>query len=109
MALNIVNTGIPENEIKPGAAIKAIIADPADSVVTLTCRAEKSEEIAYFSGKEILSVKASEPVPEYHKLAVADIEKGRPVIKYGETIGFARIDIHKGDWVHTHNLSSDGR
>ncbi|MGC3971355.1 MAG: UxaA family hydrolase [Pirellulales bacterium] len=39
-----------------------------------------------------------------HKLAVAPIAKGAPIVKYGETIGFAAEAIEPGQWVHTHNV-----
>jgi len=41
------------------------------------------------------------------KLAVRAIAKGSKVIKYGEPIGSAVVDIQQGDYVHTHNLHSD--
>lgn len=41
-----------------------------------------------------------------HKFALEDIQKGEPVIKYGEIIGRATTDISKGEWVHTHNVRS---
>ncbi len=39
-----------------------------------------------------------------HKVAVTAIEKGQPVKKFGQTIGFASRDIPAGTWVHTHNV-----
>ena len=39
-----------------------------------------------------------------HKVALCDIAKGEPIIKYGNRIGRATEDIKKGDWVHTHNV-----
>jgi altronate hydrolase len=33
-----------------------------------------------------------------------DIAAGAPVLKYGQTIGFAARAIPAGDWIHTHNL-----
>ncbi|MBQ7995267.1 MAG: altronate dehydratase [Bacilli bacterium] len=41
-----------------------------------------------------------------HKYAIKDISRGEKVIKYGFPIGFATTDIKKGEWVHSHNLSS---
>lgn len=38
-----------------------------------------------------------------HKFALTDIKKGDFIIKYGEVIGAASIDIKKGEWVHTNN------
>ena len=41
-----------------------------------------------------------------HKIAIADISAGTPVIKYGAPIGLAVRDIKKGEPVHTHNLKT---
>jgi hypothetical protein len=41
-----------------------------------------------------------------HKFALNDINKGDKIIKYGEIIGIATIDIKKGEWIHTHNIKS---
>lgn len=43
-------------------------------------------------------------VPRGHKVAVAAIEEGDPVIKYGYPIGFATTPISVGAHVHSHNL-----
>ena len=42
-----------------------------------------------------------------HKVALRDIAKGEPIIKYGVRIGRATQPISKGAWVHLHNLASD--
>ena len=39
-----------------------------------------------------------------HKMAVAPIAAGAPVLKFGQIIGFATEDIAPGDWVHAHNV-----
>ncbi|MDD2296594.1 MAG: UxaA family hydrolase [Sphaerochaetaceae bacterium] len=45
-----------------------------------------------------------------HKIAIQTIKTGEKVIKYGEIIGYASIDIIAGEHVHTHNvLSGRGR
>jgi galactarate dehydratase len=41
----------------------------------------------------------SERVPQGHKVALRDLEKGDPIIRYGEIIGFAASPIAKGEWV----------
>lgn len=43
-------------------------------------------------------------VPAMHKVSVAPIPSGAPVLKYGQVIGFASRDIHAGEHVHEHNL-----
>lgn len=45
-------------------------------------------------------------IPYGHKIAVAEIAKGQPIIKYGESIGAASKPIKKGEYVHVHNLDS---
>lgn len=49
-------------------------------------------------------VTALEDIPQGHKIALSDIPKGAEVIKYGCRIGFAKEDIKKGQWIHTHNV-----
>src|SRR5947209_17598561 len=39
-----------------------------------------------------------------HKLAVARIDRGAPVRKYDQIIGFATAPIAPGEWVHTQNV-----
>jgi altronate dehydratase large subunit len=41
-----------------------------------------------------------------HKVALASVAPGEPVVKYGEIIGLATRPIAPGDHVHTHNLAS---
>ena len=39
-----------------------------------------------------------------HKMASTAIAKGTPIRKFGQIIGFAKVDIQAGDWVHEHNV-----
>ncbi len=41
-----------------------------------------------------------EDVPEAHKIALADIKAGEPILRYGSIIGYAERDIVRGSWVH---------
>ncbi len=45
-----------------------------------------------------------EDIPEGHKVALADIEAGAPVIRYGATIGYASHSMARGSWVHDGNF-----
>jgi altronate hydrolase len=51
------------------------------------------------------SLTAPATIPAGHKIAVVDLAIGSPVRKYGQVIGFATQQIHRGDQVHTHNLA----
>lgn len=42
-----------------------------------------------------------------HKYALTDIKAGENVIKYGNPIGHATVDIKKGEHVHSHNVKTN--
>lgn len=51
-------------------------------------------------------VRAAAAVSRGHKIALAPIARGAPVIKYGFPIGRAIADIAPGEHVHGHNLAT---
>jgi altronate hydrolase len=51
------------------------------------------------------AIALAEPIRQAHKIAIREIAIGEPVVKYGQTIGFATQKILPGHWVHTHNLT----
>ncbi|MGV0876291.1 altronate dehydratase family protein [Martelella sp. FLE1502] len=55
-------------------------------------------------GEEADAVTALTNIPRGHKMALRKIGKDEPIVKYGQTIGFAREDIVPGAWVHEHNV-----
>ncbi|HWQ54401.1 MAG TPA: galactarate dehydratase [Bryobacteraceae bacterium] len=68
--------------------------DPADNVA-IVVNPEGLAAGSVFRGGLALK----EPVPAGHKLALRDLEKGQPVIRYGQTIGYAARAIGRGEWV----------
>lgn len=48
----------------------------------------------------------ADAIPESHKFAVRDIQKGEPVHKYGWPIGAATALIRRGEHVHRHNVET---
>ena len=56
-------------------------------------------------GKEI-EIHLVSDIPSGHKVAIAEIEAGAHVIKFGEVIGAATKKIEKGEHVHTQNLAT---
>ncbi|WNL41841.1 altronate dehydratase family protein [Halomonas sp. PAMB 3264] len=48
---------------------------------------------------------ARENIDAGHKVALAAIQQGEAVFKYGQLIGLAARDIQPGEHVHTHNLT----
>ena len=53
---------------------------------------------------ETLKIDALETIPLGHKIAIADIEAGGTILKYGRDIGRTIAAITKGQHVHVHNL-----
>jgi len=57
-------------------------------------------------GKAVGTVKVRDNVPLGHKVAMRDLAKEKPVIKYGRPVGKAVQAIAKGAHVHVHNLKT---
>lgn len=49
-------------------------------------------------------MEALEAIPFGFKLALVDIPKGGHVLKHGEVMGRATVDIKVGTQVHVHNV-----
>jgi altronate hydrolase len=56
-------------------------------------------------GVTVQGVKAATRVMRGHKMSAQKIDKGQPILKFGQIIGFATEDIAPGSHVHTHNCS----
>ena len=52
-------------------------------------------------GKDIVT---KDPIPFGHKVCLKTVNKGDPIIKYDQIIGFASKNINPGEHVHSHNL-----
>ena len=59
---------------------------------------------ALSKGSAVGGTTVTSDVPSGHKIAIAQIDEGAPVTKYGQTIGFASRPIQPGEHVHSHNL-----
>lgn len=86
---------------------RTVLANKSDNVVTAVNEIAQGMEYSFNSGDSIVIGKTNEAIQFCHKIAISDIRKGDPIIKYGEIIGNASKDILKGDWVHVHNLESN--
>lgn len=70
---------------------------PADNVAIAVAKIEPGQTA--YDG-----IAAAARIPFGHKMAIATIEDGEPVRKFGQIIGFAKGLILPGDWVHEHNV-----
>lgn len=84
----------------------ALIVDPADNVVVAIESIKKGDAVEYTLEGKRISFPAADDITIYHKAACREIPEGTPVIKYGQYIGIAACDIHKGEHVHVHNVIS---
>jgi (2R)-sulfolactate sulfo-lyase subunit alpha len=57
-------------------------------------------------GKVVGTIKLLRDIPLGHKVAMRDLPKDKPVLKYGRPIGKAIESIAKGAHVHVHNLKT---
>lgn len=80
--------------------MRAIIIDEKDNVAVVIQAVGKNDIVETSAGP----ITALENIPTGHKIAMCDIKKGSPIIKYNIVIGEASIDIKRGEWVHTHNV-----
>lgn len=88
--------------------INSVIISEKDNVV-VAIEPIKKGDLVEFKNLEgnIEKLTALDDIKIYHKIALKDIKKEDPVIKYGEHIGFALRDIKVGEHVHDHN--TEGR
>jgi altronate hydrolase len=69
---------------------------PSDNLVVAVDHIDK--------GALVSGVTALARVPKGHKMAVAAIPGGSPVIKFGQIIGIAKAPVAPGEWLHEHNV-----
>ena len=82
--------------------MQTIRIHPSDNVVVALEDITQGSHIT--AGNKDITI--TEPVRRGHKIAICDIMKGEPVVKYGEHIGLAAEDIPAGTHVHTHNVEN---
>lgn len=87
---------------------RMIQMDEKDNVATALEFIGKGEQAIIFSKKniEINTLKALEDIPMGNKIALHQIEKGQPIVKYGVVVGESVVPIMKGSFVHVHNVKS---
>ncbi len=84
----------------------AMIIDPQDNVAVAIEPIAAGETVTYVCDGKDVSLTALQDITIYHKLAVRDIAKDAPIVKYGQHIGIAAADIRAGAHVHVHNVAS---
>jgi (2R)-sulfolactate sulfo-lyase subunit alpha len=86
-----------------------VIHDSSDSVgVAVVEGIETGQDLTVWvmDTNESRSMKAQEPIPLGHKIALVDLARGDTLIKYGYDIGLVTDDIPTGHHVHIHNVKT---
>ena len=86
--------------------IDAILIHGKDNVITAITVLKAGSTARFEQNGEIATVRVTEEIPQYHKIAIEDIQLSKPVYKYGELIGEAVKPIKAGNHVHDHNITS---
>jgi altronate dehydratase len=76
-----------------------------DNVAVALADVRAGDEIQ-IAGEAGAPVTALAPIPFGHKVALTDIAKGSPILKYGVPVALACAPIRRGEWVHVHNVES---
>lgn len=79
-----------------------IILHPSDNVGTAVADLATGDRVDVGG----TPVTVSEAVPFGHKVALTPIKAGETILKYGELIGLALVDVAQGGCVHVHNVES---
>ena len=86
--------------------IDAIRLRPEDNVATMLRAVAEGEAVRVRGGDEVTTLVAQDAIPLCHKISLAPIARGHPVVKYGQSIGDATAPVAAGQHVHIHNLRS---
>ena len=86
--------------------INALLISPVDDVVTVIVELTGGDRAVFLKNGELIQIPVVGAIPQYHKLAVRDIQKTESLRKYGEIMGQATRDIAQGSHVHDHNVAS---
>ena len=79
-----------------------LVLHPRDNVCVIAREASPGHSVCIAGGPIV----TAERIGMGHKMAIAPIAAGEPVLKYGQIIGFATEPIAPGQWVHTHNVTA---
>lgn len=85
---------------------KAIIINTKDNVATALADLKAGDSVELEIHGKMQSIRLTDDIPFGHKFSLFQIERGSPVIKYGEVIGVSTIAVKPGDYVHIHNVAS---
>jgi altronate dehydratase small subunit len=78
----------------------------ADNVATLLSEVAQGAVVTIVAAAGKREVTAQEKIALGHKIALAQVNEGEAITKFGVVIGIATRRIEPGAWVHLHNCRS---
>jgi len=70
---------------------------PEDNVIVTVDQVQPGDALSE-------GIVAATKAPRGHKVAACAIASGEPIRKFGQIIGFASVEIGRGEWVHEQNV-----
>ena len=83
---------------------RALAGNSKDNVAVAVEDVAVGEQVRVEGKQKGLTLDAIEKIPFGFKIALENLSKGSDIIRYGEIIGRATVDIKKGALVHVHNI-----
>jgi (2R)-sulfolactate sulfo-lyase subunit alpha len=86
-----------------------IVHDKTDNVGVIVVEDVKAGQTLtgwVMEGDGTITVRARDPVPLGHKIALVPLAEGATIFKYGHDIGRVVAKIGKGQHVHVHNIKT---
>ncbi len=84
------------SDVMSRPAARTLLLNPQDNVAVALGNLDVGTDTAE-------GVRTIKRVPKGHKFAVRTISAGETIVKFGQIIGRAKVEIPAGDWVHEHN------
>ena len=88
------------------SAASAFQVHATDNVATLLGEAAAGAPLQIVGPAPSSNLASREKIELGHKVALAAIPEGAPIVKFGIVIGIATRPIAPGEWVHLHNCRS---
>ena len=85
---------------------RAFCIHSKDNVATLLDDAGEHSSVEVLGASSVSQLSCMESIKLGHKIALHDLARGDPIIKFGVVIGRASQKILAGAWVHLHNCES---
>ncbi len=83
---------------------RALVGNSKDNVAVVVEDVAAGEQVKIEGKQKGLTLDAIEKISFGFKIALENLSEGSDIIRYGEIIGRATVDIKKGAQVHVHNI-----